>query len=115
MPELWRTTSHHGDVMPQKEGNRQTKNKSSKTNGTGKTESNLCSSSGKTIEKIGLQTKRTDYVQTALDRIGLTSVIMIMDAHIHNIIKPGSYNRRLNQTLSRNGISSIELETPDSE
>ena len=38
-----------------------------------------------------------------------------MDAHIHNIIEPGSYNRRLNQTLSKNGISSIQLETPDSE
>ena len=40
---------------------------------------------------------------------------MIMDAHIHNIIEPGSYNRRINQTLSKNGISSIQLETPDSE
>ena len=40
---------------------------------------------------------------------------MIMDAHNHNIIEPGSYNRRLNQTLSKNGISSIQLETPDSE
>ena len=50
---------------------------------------------------IGLQTKRTDYAQTALDRIGLTLVIMIMDAHFHNIIEPGSYNKRLNQTLSR--------------
>ena len=69
----------------------------------------------KTIEKIGLQTKRTDYAQTALDRIGLTSVIMIMDAHIHNIIEPGSYSKRLNQTLAKNGISSIQLETPDSE
>ena len=39
---------------------------------------------------------------------------MIMDAHIHNIIEPGSYNKRLNQTLSKNGISSIQLETPDS-
>ena len=38
-----------------------------------------------------------------------------MDAHIHNIIEPGSYNRRLNQTLSKNVISSIQLETPDSE
>ena len=40
---------------------------------------------------------------------------MIMDTHIHNIIEPGSYNRRLNQTLSKNGISSIKLETSDSE
>ena len=38
-----------------------------------------------------------------------------MDSHIHNIIEPGSYNIRLNQTLSKNGISSIQLETPDSE
>ena len=38
-----------------------------------------------------------------------------MDAHIHNIIEPGSYNRRLNQILSKNGISSIQQETLDSE
>ena len=48
----------------------------------------------KTIEKINKQTKRTEETQTALESIGLTAVIMIMDAHIHNIIEPGSYSRR---------------------
>ena len=42
-------------------------------------------------------------------------MIMTMDAHIHNIIEPGSYSKRKNQTLSKNRISSIQLETPDSE
>ena len=48
----------------------------------------------KKIEKINKQTKRTEETQTALESIGLTAVIMIMDAHIHNIIEPGSYSRR---------------------
>ena len=38
-----------------------------------------------------------------------------MDAHIHNIIEPGRYSKRLNETLSKNGIELIELSTPDSE
>ena len=40
---------------------------------------------------------------------------MIMDAHIHNIKEPGSYSSRLNQTLAKNNIQPIELETPQSE
>ena len=100
--------------MPKKEGNYQTKNKSNKQKEQEKQEQTYARVAEKTIEKIGLRTKRTDNAQTALDRIGLTSVIMIMDAHIHNIIEPGSYSKRLNQTLSKNGISSIQLETPDS-
>ena len=66
-------------------------------------------------KKINKQTKRTEETQTALESIGLTAVIMIMDAHIHNIIEPGSYSRRLNQTLTKNNIQPIELETPESE
>ena len=69
----------------------------------------------KTIEKINKQTKRTEETQPALESIGLTAVIRIRDAHIHNIIEPGSYSRRLNQTLTENNIHPIELETPESE
>ena len=69
----------------------------------------------KTIGKIGLQTKRAENTQSAIDRLGLTSIIMIMDAHIHNIIEPGSYSKRFNETLSKNGIEIIELSIPDSE
>ena len=32
-----------------------------------------------------------------------------MDAHVHNIIEPGSYNNRLNQTLIENNIEPIKL------
>ena len=39
---------------------------------------------------------------------------MIMDAHIHNIIKPGSYNKRLNQTLQNNSIQPVKLADPES-
>ena len=69
----------------------------------------------KTIEEIGLQTKRAENTQTAIDRLRLTSIIMMMDAHIHNIIEQGSYSKRVNKTLSKNGIEPIELATPDSE
>ena len=70
----------------------------------------------KTIEKINKQTKRTEETQTALESIGLTAVIMIMDAHIHNIIEPGSNSRRLNQTLTKkNNIQLIEMEISESE
>ena len=99
MSKLWRTTSHYGDVMPKKEGNYQTKKKSNKAKRTRKTRTDLCPCGGKKIEKIGLQTKITDYAQTALDRIGLKSVIMIMDAHIHNIIEPGSYSKTESNTI----------------
>ena len=34
---------------------------------------------------------------------------------LHNIMEPGSYSKRLNETLSKNGIEPIELATPDSE
>ena len=39
----------------------------------------------KTMEKINKQTKRTEETQTALESIGLTAVIMIMDAQISTI------------------------------
>ena len=87
------------------------------TKRTGPKRTNLCKSrrKKKTIEKINKQTKRTEETQTALESIGLTAVITIMDAHIHNIIEPGCYSRRLNQTLTKNNIQTIELEAPESE
>ena len=68
----------------------------------------------KTIEKVNQNTKKTEDTQTMLDNLGLRSIIMIMDAHIHNIIEPGSYNKRLNQTLENNNIQQVKLEEPDS-
>ena len=47
----------------------------------------------KTIERVN---QNTENEQTVLDSIGLRSIIMIMVAHIHNIIEPGIYNERLN-------------------
>ena len=68
----------------------------------------------KAFEKANQQTKNIESTQTMLDNLGLRSIIMIMDAHIHNIIDPGSYNKRLNQTLENNNIQKVNLATPDS-
>ena len=68
----------------------------------------------KAFEKANQQTKNIESTQTMLDNLGLRSIIMIMDAHIHNIIEPGSYNKRLNQTLENNNIQKVNLTTPDS-
>jgi Skp family chaperone for outer membrane proteins len=40
---------------------------------------------------------------------GMQAYIMIMDAHMHNMIEPGSYTKRLNETLTNNGYDSVIL------
>ena len=39
----------------------------------------------------------------------MTALIMVMVAHVHNIIQPGSYNTRLNEALKVNDIAPIKL------
>ena len=39
----------------------------------------------------------------------MTAMIMILDAHINNIIQPGTYNKRLNETLRLNNITQVKL------
>lgn len=38
---------------------------------------------------------------------GIRAMIMVMDAHLHNLQEPGSYNDRLNATLKANNIKPI--------
>ena len=45
----------------------------------------------------------------------MNALLMIMDAHVHNFMKPGTYNKRIQETLKLNEIKGIKLpETPDS-
>ena len=41
--------------------------------------------------------------------IGLMALVIVMDAHVHNIIAPGTYNTRLNKTLKENNMLPIIL------
>ncbi|KAG0418894.1 hypothetical protein EQH57_0635, partial [Dictyocoela roeselum] len=40
---------------------------------------------------------------------------MVIDAHMHNIIEPGTYSSHLNKTMTNNGIKPIRMDdNPDS-
>lgn len=62
----------------------------------------------KTAQEIGKKTEER-VMSSVLGEAGLRALIMIMDAHVHNIIEPGSYNSRLNKTLQENNIEPIKL------
>ena len=60
--------------------------------------------------------KKNNDIQTLMNSNGLNAMIMILDAHFANVIKPGSYNTHLNQTLKLNNLAPIKvLDNPDSE
>ena len=63
----------------------------------------------KTIEKVTKQAQQIEQSKTILEETGMRALIMVMDAHVHNIIQPGSYNSRLNETLKSNNIAPIKL------
>ena len=48
-------------------------------------------------------------MSSVLGEAGLRAMIIVMDAHVHNILEPGSYNNRLNETLKQNNIEPINL------
>ena len=62
----------------------------------------------RTANEIGKKTEER-VMSSVLGAAGLRALIMVMDAHVHNIIEPGSYNNRLNQTLIENNIEPIKL------
>ena len=62
----------------------------------------------RTANEIGKKTEER-VMSSVLGEAGLRALIMVMDAHVHNIIEPGSYNNRLNQTLVENNIEPIKL------
>ena len=62
----------------------------------------------KTANEIGKKTEEK-VMSSVLGEAGLRALIMVMDAHVHNILEPGSYNTRLNKTLKENNIEPINL------
>ena len=62
----------------------------------------------KTAKEIEKKTEEK-VMSSVLGEAGLRALIMVMDAHVHNILEPGSYNSRLNQTLKANNIEPIKL------
>ncbi|KAF2363816.1 hypothetical protein FHG87_005422 [Trinorchestia longiramus] len=69
----------------------------------------------KTIRQEKKQAQRAKNTAEIISESGLAALIIILDAHVANIITPGSYNSHINKTLKRNNIQPIELETnPDS-
>ena len=62
-----------------------------------------------TIEKVTKQAQQIEQSKAILEETGMRALIMVMDAHVHNIIQPGSYNNRLNETLKANNIAPIKL------
>ena len=61
-----------------------------------------------TAAVIGQKTEEKVMESVAGD-IGLRALVIVMDAHVHNIINPGTYNSRLNKTLKENSILPINL------
>ncbi|KAF2359676.1 hypothetical protein FHG87_009568 [Trinorchestia longiramus] len=69
----------------------------------------------KTIRQEEKQAERAKNTAEIMSESGLAALIIILDAHVANIITPGSYNSHINKILKRNNIQPIELETnPDS-
>lgn len=62
----------------------------------------------KTAQEIGKKTEEK-VMSSVLGEAGLRALIIVMDAHVHNILTPGSYNDRLNRTLKENNIDPINL------
>jgi hypothetical protein len=60
----------------------------------------------KTMENVqGDQQKQQTEVSKILAETGIRAMIMVLDAHLHNIMEPGTYNKQMNKTLARNGIA----------
>jgi hypothetical protein len=61
-----------------------------------------------------ISSARQEQKETATSGIladnGMRALMMILDAHVHNIISPGSYNDHLNRTLQANNIEPIVFE-----
>lgn len=55
------------------------------------------------------QTNTTNALGDAMRTTGIRAFIMIIDAHVNNIIEPGTYSSHLNETLLKNGIEPVKL------
>ena len=70
----------------------------------------------KTAEVYEKRVEKSIRAEQAIGEIGLKALVIVMDAHVHNLIEPGTYNERLNSVMSRNGLEPINLpeEIPNS-
>lgn len=62
----------------------------------------------KTVHDAQQNRPGPDNIQT-MQNTGIRAYIMLLDAHMQNMIKPGTYNSRLNETLKNNNIEPIKL------
>lgn len=62
----------------------------------------------KTMENVQKQDQKSEF-KAIVQETGMQAYIMIMDAHMHNMIEPGTYTKRLNETLTNNGFNSVIL------
>lgn len=65
----------------------------------------------KIVEGVAAATveKKEDHTRKMLEGGGFRAMVMVMDAHAHNMIEPGSYERRLNEVLKMNGVEGIKF------
>ena len=67
----------------------------------------------KLLKKLATQkAKLIEETRNLNEGIGYKALIMVMDAHVHNLIQPGSYSNRLNELLNANGLEEINIPTP---
>lgn len=53
--------------------------------------------------------------QTALhvhDKLSLQVLVIVIEAHLHNIVQPGSFNTRLNEILETNNLPRVNIPEP---
>ena len=76
---------------------------------TNKTEKTYAQIAERAVEKVTEQAKQIKEGRNILEETGLRALVMVMDAHVHNIIEPGSYSKRLNLILKANNVAPINI------
>lgn len=61
-----------------------------------------------TLKTVAEQKQSTEIKETTAEA-GLRAMIIVMDAHLHNVITPGSYNARINAVMKENNIAPIKF------
>jgi hypothetical protein len=67
----------------------------------------------KTIENVQLK-QQTKTEEKITEEQGIRAFVIILDAHLRNIIAPGTYQKELNETLKLNGIAPIKVKEVNS-
>jgi hypothetical protein len=63
----------------------------------------------KTIENVQLQ-RQHDTDDKIIREQGIRAFVMVIDAHMRNLIEPGTYSKNLNKTLKLNNIAEINVQ-----